>query len=393
MIRKKSVRTALAVSAVAVLGIAASVRAQDEEAAPAAEQESNVAVEALKPVTEKVFTSLFKCSFVDGVVEVRKLGEKEWVPAKEGRYYPLGTSIRTKSELDVPVKVEISFGPNCVLWTTNVAEVATLPIELGDGSRAIELKSGRINIKLPRTLKDGLFSVVGQYFSCSNLCGESWFDYTQTGDGVEAVVHCKTGSMALEGQYYRIPRMGVASQVRIRSTTDNLFSSVRGESGDNKVLLSWIRGENGDNKMLLKQGRVAEKDYATGEVKEEDKWLESFTLSPKCAVKIFRLRSRVGANMVVSTMTFDAVGVIQNRFAFAEGRSNVNSGELTVKPIPADDAKADGKNKKKTGGGDVAEKPDKKADAEEEAPAPAEEPAPAPAKEEKPAADNGDSDI
>ena len=47
MIRKKSVRTALAVSAVAVLGIAASVRAQDEEAAPAAEQESNVAVEAL----------------------------------------------------------------------------------------------------------------------------------------------------------------------------------------------------------------------------------------------------------------------------------------------------------------------------------------------------------
>lgn len=387
MIRKKSVRTALAVSAVAVLGVAASVCAQDEEAAPADGQENSAAVEALKPAVEKVFTSLFKCSFVDGVVEVRKLGESEWVRVEEGRYYPLGSSVRTKSELGAPVRVEISFGPNCILWTTNVAEVATCPIEIGDNRRAVELKDGRIYLNLPRTLKEGLFSVIGQYFSCSNLCGESWFDYTQTGDGVEAVVHCKTGSMALEGQYYRIEKMGVASQVRIRSTMDNLFSAVRGESGDNKVLLSWVRGESGDNKLLLKQGRVAEKDYATGEVKEEDKWLESFTLSPKCAVKIFRLRSNVGANMVVSTMTFDAAGVIQNRFAFAEGRSNVNSGELTLKPLPVDDAKAG--DKKKTGGVGV-ENPVRKADA---AAAPAEEPAPAPANEEKPAADNGDSDI
>ena len=88
-------------------------------------------------------------------------------------------------------------------------------------------------------------------------------------------------------------------------------------------------------------------------------------------------------------MTFDAAGVIQNRCAFAEGRSNVNSGELVAKPLPVVDADAVAKA---TGGdGAAAEKPAKKANADDAAPA--EEPAPAPAKEEKPAADNGDSDI
>ena len=39
--------------------------------------------------------------------------------------------------------------------------------------------------------------------------------------------------------------------------------------------------------------------------------------------------------MLVSTMTFDASGQIKNRCAFAEGRSNVNSGELVIAPAAA----------------------------------------------------------
>ena len=376
MMRKKSVKAALAVSAIALFGVTAPVYAQDEEAAPAAEQENKSAVEALKPVDEKVFSSLFKCRLVDGTVEIRKLDEEEWLPAVEGRYYPMGSSIRTKSEQGAPVRVEISFGTDCILWITNAAEVATRPIEIGDNTRTVELKSGRINLNLPRVLKEGLFFVAAPYFTCSNLAGESWFDYTSTGDGDEAVVHCKTGVMTLTGRHYKIERMGAAYQVRIRSTADDLFS--------------WIRGESGANKILLEQGMVAEKNFETGETKDVPKTLE-FPLAPKNAVKIFRRRSPVGGNMIVSIMTFDAAGAIQNRCAFAEGRSNVNSGELVAKPLPTADADAVAKAVAGDDRAAAAEKPAKKADADEAAPA--EEPAPAPAKEEKPAADNGDSDI
>lgn len=378
MMRKKSVKAALAVSAIAVLSVTDPACAQDEEAAPAAGQENKSAVEALKPVDEKVFSSLFKCRLVDGTVEIRKLDEEEWIPAVEGRYYPLGSSIRTKSELGAPVRAEISFGTGCILWITNAAEVATRPIEIGDNTRTVELRSGRINLNLPRVLKEGRFFVAAPYFTCSNLAGESWFDYTPTGDGDEAVVHCKTGVMTLTGRHYKIERMGAAYQVRIRSTADDLFS--------------WVRGESGANKILLEQGMVAEKNFETGETKDVPKTLE-FPLAPKNAVKIFRRRSPVGGNMIVSMMTFDAAGVIQNRCAFAEGRSNVNSGELVAKPLPAIDAEAVAKA---TGGDGAAAdaavgKPAKKAGDDEVAPA--EEPAPAPANEEKPAADNGDSDI
>ena len=62
-----------------------------------------------------------------------------------------------------------------------------------------------------------------------------------------------------------------------------------------------------------------------------------FTLSPRCAIKIFRRLSPVGGNMLVSTMTIDAAGEIKNRCAFAEGRANVNSGELVIAPTAVAD--------------------------------------------------------
>ena len=58
-----------------------------------------------------------------------------------------------------------------------------------------------------------------------------------------------------------------------------------------------------------------------------------FVLSPRCAIKVFRRRSPVGGNMLVSMMAIDASGEIKSRCAFAEGRSNVNSGELVIAPV------------------------------------------------------------
>ena len=314
MMRKVSVQAVLAVTAFSVSAVLAPVCAQDAEA-PAAE----AAADGLPspPPEAKPFTSLFRCVRVKGVVQVQKPGAVDWVDAQEGRFYPLGSSLRTLQDAGESASAEFSFGPASSLKLEGAAAVTTRPIEIDEPTRTVELTSGRVMLNLPRTLKEGLFFVTTPSFTCSNLAGESLFDYQKLNDGDEVVVRCVTGTMTLEGRHYKIPRMAAANQVRIRSTGDNLFS--------------WLRGESGDSKVALDQGMIVEKNFETGEEKDVPKTLE-FTLSPRCAIKIFRRLSPVGGNMLVSTMTFDASGEIKNRCAFAEGRSNVNSGELVIAP-------------------------------------------------------------
>ena len=317
MMRKISFQAAVAVTAFAVSAVFAPACAQDAEEAPAAATEDGLP----SPQPEaKPFTALFRCVRVKGAVQVLKPGASDWSDAQEGHYYPMGVSVRTLQDGGVPGSAEFSFGPEASLKMEGAAEVATRPIEIGEVTRTVLLKSGRVKLNLPRALKEGLFFVTAPYFTCSNLAGESQFDYQPLTDGDEVVVRCVTGTMTLEGRHYKIPRMAAANQVRIRSTGDDLFS--------------WLRGESGDSKVILDQGVVVEKNYETGDEKNVPKTLE-FTLSPRCAIKIFRRRSPVGGNMVVSTMTFDASGEIKNRCAFAEGRSSVNSGELVIAPAVA----------------------------------------------------------
>ena len=300
------------------LGVCAALspaHAEDEaEAKPAADAE-DVPVVAAKQ--EAFFYPLVRCQFVDGCnVQVQKPGESEWTDAEEGRYYLLGSTFRVAASVEgAPMRAEFAFGAKSTLKVTNAVEFATEPIEIGAVERTVVLKRGRFALDLPRTLPDGKFSVKAPFFACLSLAGESVFDYSATGDGDEVVVRCVTGSMALEGRHYKIARMGAANQIRIRTTGDDLFTSLRGESGDCHVLLD--------------QGLVPEKNFETGEVKEVEKTLD-FVLSPQCMIKIFRRKAAVAERMIVSMMTFNPAGEMLNRCAFAEGRANVNSGELVV---------------------------------------------------------------
>lgn len=319
MMRKIYFQAVMAVAAFSVFAVLAPLCAQDAEAtdAPAAEEGL-----PKTPPEQKPFTALFRCVRAEGVVQVLKPGG-EWEDAVEGRYYPLGASLRTVTELGAPTFGVFGFGTEAMLKLTNTAEVVTRPIEVGEPTRTIELRAGRVLLDLPRTLKEGLFFVTTPSFTCSNLAGASQFDYQTLGDGDEVVVRCVTGTMTLQGRHYRIHRMAAANQVRIRTTADSMYS--------------WLRGESGDSKVQLDQGVVVDKNFETGEEKDVPKTLE-FTLSPKCAIKIFRRLSPIGGNMLVSMMTFDSTGAIKNRCAFAEGRSNVNSGELVIAPSVVVDA-------------------------------------------------------
>ena len=310
-------RVAFGAMALAACTASSPAYAEDEEEAkPAAEGEAGEGLPAMEAKPEKFFFPLVRCRLIDGCgVKVLKPKSADWAVAEEGHYYPLGSSFRVEAADGAAVKAEFAFGGKVVVKATNAVEFATEEIEIGAQSRTVLLKSGRLMFDLPRTLSDGLFTVKAPYFACMNLAGESIFDYAITGDGDEAVVRCVTGSMAVEGSHYKIARMGAANQVRIRTTKDDLFTSLRGESGDYVVTLD--------------QGLVQDKNFETGEVRDVPKSLD-FSLSPQCAIKIFRRKAATAGRMIVSMMTFNPAGDILNRCAFAENRANVNSGELVV---------------------------------------------------------------
>ncbi len=359
MNRTISFKTAVAAASVSAFAALAPVSAQD---GAEAEKPADEVAASAAPKPGKAFYPLMRCVRAEGKVQVLKPRAADWVDAAEGRYYPFGSVVRALGDGAGAPRAEFALGEKASVVLDRAAEFATREIEIGAPARALELKGGRVTLKLPRSLGEGLFKVVAPAFSCENIAGESVFDYANAHDGDEAVVRCVTGTISLKGSHYAIPRMGAANQIRIRTTGDRLFTSIRGESGGCTVTLD--------------QGLGTQKNFETGEVKDVPKTLD-FLLSPQCAIKIFRAKSAVGGGMSVSTMTFGASGDMLNRFAFAEGRSNVNSGELVISTKVPDAAKG-----AKAGGADDE---DEEAETVEAAPAKAEktEAAAAPAKAEE----------
>lgn len=345
MNRTISFKTTVALASVSAFALFSPVVAQEEatEEKPAAE-----AVDAT--AAEQVFTPLMRCTHAEGSVLLLRPRTQGWVAAEEGHYYPLGSVVRVAGQDGVAPLAEFAFGEKSTVLVTNDAEFVTREVEFGAQERTVVLKAGRINLNLPRSLRDGLFKVVAPAFTCENLAGESRFDYSSDRDGDEVVVRCVTGTMTLKGSHYEIPKMGAANQLRIRTTGDRLFSSLRGESGDCKMKLS--------------MGLMPERNFETGELKDAPRDLD-FSLSPQCVVKIFRARSAVTGRMSVSTMTFSPSGEMLNRFVFAEGSSALNSGELIIStkiPEEASAKKADDDEAEtvEVKAGDDEEKDDKK---------------------------------
>ena len=377
------IKTAAALASVTVFAVCAP--AQDDAAAeksteqPAAEQAAageDAADLAPIKVADKFFYPLLRCKRAVGSVQVLRPTTKDWVDAQVGRYYPLGSQVRVAGTETTAPEAVFEFGEKSSIKITSNAEFATAPIQIGDRVRTLVLKKGRVALALPLQLKEGLFKVEAPNFTCENLAGESWFDYSSAADGDEAVVRCVTGSMALKGPHYKFPRLVAANQLRVATTGRNLFTSLTGESGDCKAQLD--------------QGILAEHNFETGEMVENKKTLD-FSLSPQCSIKIFRAKSKAG-HLAVSMMTFNPAGEMKNRVAFTEGRANVNSGELVVSTKVADaDKKAAAKADEETETVEVpAPKKAVKDDEDEPAPAPKkavkddeDEPAPAPKKDEK----------
>lgn len=305
-----------ATDATAAVGEADGDEASGEAAESADEESDDPIIRAANALgdksKEKYFFILPFCRSLEGRAQVLTPGTNDWAEVKEGRYYPLGTRYRTLGE---DTALCIKFGKEVEVVIKGEASFSTRAQALSEPSRTISLVSGTITVKLPRNLpqQNSLFVVTAPGFKAANLAGDSRYTYATAVDGDEVTVRCVTGSMSIDGRHFSIASMRAANEIKIRTSQDQLFSGLYGMRGDIMVKLD--------------QGQVQLKDYETGEMKIEDRFLD-WKLSPQTAVRIHRALPSIGERMSVTVMTFDAGGELKNRCAFAERCYQVNSGEL-----------------------------------------------------------------
>ena len=300
--------------------------AADDSIASASEKTSEVAVPtvalAVQPGKDFRFIPLMRLIEVrGGNVEISSPDGGGWSAAVQSRYYPFGSEVRLVGDGSAEAFARFEIGAKAAITLSGNSSFATRKIAIGEKTRVVLPKYGTVGLDLPRSLKDGLITVATPDFVCANLAGESKFECTESADGREVVVRVVTGSLSLEGRHYKIVRMGAANQVRVSTSPDALFTSLRGESGDYKVSLDC--------------GVRSEIDPETGNSKDVPQTIE-YGLSPKCAVKIWRKVSEKAAGgsgrMAVAVQTFDAQGRDKNFRTFFEARANINSGELIAPP-------------------------------------------------------------
>ena len=291
-----------------------------------------------------VFDTLMQCRRIDGAVEAKLPVSGEWKAAEEGRGYPLGTYFRCGEN----GSAVIAFGKDATAEIGAGASFGTRAQPLGILSRTLVLAGGEVKLNLPPSVKDGLFTVTAPGFSVKDPAGKSYYKYTPTGDGDEAIVRCVTGVMAVEGRHFTIPQMRAADEFRIRTSHDNLETIIYGLIGDYIVKLD--RGiashtefdDEGNSKVVSAPAAL------------------DWHLSPETKVQINRAVPSIGERMSVAVMTFDAAGNLMNNFAFAEGRAEVNTGELVAKAV------SDNEDAAKTAEAETTEEIEETAEIEEE---------------------------
>ena len=302
-------------SAFAAALLAATAFAQEEEATEAADSATDEVAVPKAAAPAAVFSALPYCRFADGTAEVLAPGSEGWAPIEEGRFYPLGSSYRTKAG----GKLVLAFGIDSTATISGESSFGTRVQQIGEQTRCIVLAYGTVELALASNLREGAFFVTAPGFTVKNPAGESKFVYESVGDGDKATVRCVTGSLAIDGQHFSIPAMRAADEVIIRTSHDHLVTFLYGTSGDYVVRLDQgvrARDDVGDDGQIVS--------------KVENKTTD-WHLSPKTKVIISRCLPSIGERMSVHTMAFDAAGERQSECYFCEGRAEINSGELVTK--------------------------------------------------------------
>jgi len=299
--------------------------AEEEAAAEAAAPTAEAA-----PATGKnagatsAFTTIPFCRDCEGTAEVLLPG-KDWAPVEDGKFYPLGSSFRTRGN----GKLTLAFGPESAATISGDASFGTRAQGLDVKTRTVVLGEGTLDLDLADNLPEGAFFVTAADFTVKNPAGESRYVYEKTAFGDRVVVRCVTGSLGLAGRHFEIPLMRAANEVILTGEHDQLVTVLENTSGDYVISLDeGVRLES----EIAEDGSAVQKTVAE---KAEIK------LSPKMKVSIHRKVPSVGERMSVFVMAFDAAGnPMGPGVSFCEGRAEINSGVLVAKSVSEAEALA-----------------------------------------------------
>jgi len=301
------------VCAVAV-SVVVTVCAQDQQPAaaaaqaPAAATEQAPAAEAQQPA--KLFEPLVRVMNVQGACEVNNPDVGHFTPAQNNKAYPLGTVVRTGPGGSATIALSVQESVQ-ILEKTEAAITAT---EKSANARTLRLASGKIKTNLRDNLPEGSFSIETPNANCKNVAGRGEFSLTADATLVTFQAATITGVAQIEGQQYRIPALRAANTVNIQTALDRSLSRLTSVSGDFNIVL-----ENGTETPV------------------------SYGMSPKAIVKIWRENAPVGGRSIISTLVVSPTGMARHRFAYAEGRPNLATGEL-ITAQEGDDNKEKGKD-------------------------------------------------
>ena len=285
---------AIAVSVVTTVGAqdnaqpAAAEPAPAPAAAPAAEQQ----------VPAKNFEPLVRILNVQGACEVKNPDVGQFQPAQNNKAYPLGSVFRTAAG----GSGLLVFSAQETVQVLENSEVVIGSPEKAPASRLIRLVNGKIKTTLRDNLPEGSFSVETPNTSCKNLAGRGDFSLSNDGNVETFQAATITGVARIEGLQYQIPALRAANTVNIQTAPDRSLSRLTSVSGDFPIVL-----ENGTETPV------------------------TFGMSPKAVVKIWREVAPVGGRNIISALVVSPTGKARHRFAYAEGRANLATGELIAK--------------------------------------------------------------
>ena len=272
-------------------------RAQEEEAQPAAAEEEEQApvVEQQQEVSGKIFMPMVRIARVHGACEVNNPDSGSYAPVVENKVYPLGSSFRTGPD----GSATLVFSSRESVQMLGSSELIVLAPENGADGRIVRLLSGKIKTFLRENLPEGSFGFELPNAVCKNVEGRGEYALSLNASGETLVLKTITGAARVEGMHYHIPALRAANTVDIQTSADHAFSRLTSVSGDFAIIL-----DKGEEEPV------------------------NYGMSPKAVVKIWRENAPVGGRPVIATLVVSPTGIAKHRFAYAEGRPGLATGEL-----------------------------------------------------------------
>lgn len=269
------------------------VSAQENDAT--AVKEPVVAANDLGGPPEVKFANLVRVVNIQGFCDVNNPDVGTFQPAKHNKAYPMGSLFRTGAGgtciLILSAEDNVAMDQNTELMVTAAA----------DNSQNLTLKliSGEIKTTLRDNLANGSFSVSTPNNAIKNISGRGAYSLSMESDGELLKLSTVTGTARIEGPHYTVPALQAANKLFITTTPNRSFTRLTSVSGDFAIELP-----NGSEEPVI------------------------YSMSPKAVVKIWRENAPVGGRTIVSTLVVSPTGLARHRFAYAEGRTLLKTGEL-----------------------------------------------------------------